>query len=155
MRTYVEKPDVWTEYWIHGRRILTDPPWTAGGRKTRNHQRRPDATVRHAPGKGTQVTPRSCPPSGGLQLQGQSSGQPANAGQSPHPRRRQSDVMSTASLDAGTCRRPASMVFGTKTTSGLEEIRQSCLRACIKSGGCSRNYTRRCRWVGGGYHVFN
>ena len=29
-------------------------------------------------------------------------------------------------------------------TSGLEEIRQSCLRACIKSGGCSRNYTRRC-----------
>ena len=27
-----------------------------------------------------------------------------------------------------------------------EEIRQSCLRACIKSGGCSRNYTRRCRY---------
>ena len=26
----------------------------------------------------------------------------------------------------------------------MEEIRQSCLRACIKSGGCSRNYTRRC-----------
>ena len=28
---------------------------------------------------------------------------------------------------------------GTKITSGLEEIRQSCLRACIKSGGCSRH----------------
>ena len=26
----------------------------------------------------------------------------------------------------------------------MEEIRQSCLRACIKSGGYSRNYTRRC-----------
>ena len=26
----------------------------------------------------------------------------------------------------------------------MEEIRQSCIRACIKSGGCSRNYTRRC-----------
>ena len=33
---------------------------------------------------------------------------------------------------------------GTKITSGLEKIRQSCLRACIKSGGCSRNCTRRC-----------
>ena len=29
----------------------------------------------------------------------------------------------------------------------MEEIRQSCLRACIKSGGCSRNYTRRCTWL--------
>ena len=34
-------------------RIPTDPPWTAGGGKTRNRQRRPDATVRHTHGKGT------------------------------------------------------------------------------------------------------
>ena len=26
----------------------------------------------------------------------------------------------------------------------MEEIRQSCLRTCIKPGGCSRSYTRRC-----------
>ena len=36
--------------------------------------------------------------------------------------------------------------FGTRITSGLEEIRQSCLRTCIKSGGCSRSYTRRCTY---------
>ena len=28
----------------------------------------------------------------------------------------------------------------------MEEIQQSCLRACIKSGGCSRSYTRRCTY---------
>ena len=28
----------------------------------------------------------------------------------------------------------------------MEEIRQSCLRTCIKSGGCSRSYTRRCTY---------
>ena len=74
---------------MYARWIPTDPLWTAGGKKTRNRQRRPDATVRHRPdaavrhtsGKDTQVPPRSCPPLGEPRFQGRPSGQPANAGQ--------------------------------------------------------------------------
>ena len=57
--------------------IPADPPWAAGGRKIWNRQCRPDAAVRHAPGKDTQIPPRSCPPPGGPQFQGQPSGRHA------------------------------------------------------------------------------
>ena len=46
----------------------TDSPWTAGGGKIQNQQRRPDAKIRYAPGKDMQISPRSCPPSGQLVL---------------------------------------------------------------------------------------
>ena len=69
--------------------------------------------------------PAVAPPPGGPRFQGRPSGRLANSGQSPLRQRRRG-VTPTASLDTGTCRRPASMVFGTKITSGLEEIRQSC-----------------------------
>ena len=64
-------------------RIPADPPWAAGGGKTRSRQRGHGAAVRHAPGKGTQMPPRSCPPPGGPRFQGRPSGRPANAGQPP------------------------------------------------------------------------
>ena len=68
-------------------RIPTDPPWTAGGGKTRNRQRRPDARTRHTSGKDVQILPRSCPPPGGPQFQGRPSDRLANAGQLPSRRR--------------------------------------------------------------------
>ena len=38
-------------------------------------------------------------------------------------------------------------IFGAKMTIKLGEIRQSSLRACVKSGSCSRNYIRRHMWL--------
>ena len=88
-------------------RFHADPPWAAGGKKIRNRQRRPDARVRHTPGKDTQIPPLSCPPPGGPQLQGQPSGQPANAGQ-PFPpassaaRRDADDVVGCRDMQAAS-----------------------------------------------------
>ena len=55
--------------WLQNRspmamRVLADPPWAAGGKKTRNRQRRPGAAVRHTPGKDSQIPPRGCPSPG-------------------------------------------------------------------------------------------
>ena len=96
--------------------IPTDPPWTAGGRKTRNRQRRPDAssTYTHLE-KTRKCSPRGCPPSGGSQLQGQPSGQLANARAAPLRQRRRG-VMSTASLDAGTRKTASKHSFWARTS---------------------------------------
>ena len=57
------------------------PALSSWRQKIRNRQRRPDAAVRHTPGKDSQILPRSFPPPGGPQFQGQPSGRLANAGQ--------------------------------------------------------------------------
>ena len=92
--------------------IPSDPPWTADGKKIRNRQRRPDAAVWYTPRKDAQIPLVVARLQAGRSSRASLQANPQTP-DSPFPlRRRRRGVTPTASLDAGTCRRPASMVFG-------------------------------------------
>ena len=101
-------------------RIPADPPWAAGGGKTRSRQRGHGAAVRHAPGKGTQMPPPQLPASGRAAVSGPAFGPTRKRRAAPRRRRiAVADAGPPHAVGSGNPRRPVGCVGLSEPDAGL------------------------------------